>query len=1075
MTDLRPIYQCVDSQLEQSVFDQVTSAAQPFLVSAIARHHPNTPCIWVVCKTLREQEQFYAELLAWNPSALFLPDSEISVAADAVQDPEFEAQRLAVFSKLRSILQNSPANSEPQIVVVNAKSFHQHAPVVEDLNHLTVPIRVADTLDIDVFIRDLITSGGYSGASQVTERGQVAKRGGIVDIFSWQHPVPIRIEFFGDEVESIREFDINDQTSIRSIKECEIFVREPTEEKTVVRSYVKDNHLLLSIEHAAQSECSIHIQSDLRLSEDPNPQAPVFDELDFEPPSIAPGTAADQELKWQLIYDRLREWKEERYLLGIFYLTEEEKAAMTTLLFKEKRVLKQQVIFIEGEISEGFVFATGKLAIISGSRLLKRTTTRGLKRLSGITTRRTRGDQLVAKRAQIDTQDLKEGDLIVHLEHGIGSFIGFKKQELPESTEEDPITQTVIVLEFAEGAKLYVPLEQSFLISKYVSLGKKFPAFSRLGDAKWGATKRAAERAIEDYAARLLRVQALRETQSGFAFNPDVPWQREFENTFPYTETGDQLRAIAATKADMESARPMDRLICGDVGFGKTEVAIRAAFKAVMDGKQVALLVPTTVLAQQHYENFITRMASFPMRVELLSRFRTVAEQTKAVKGLLDGSVDLVIGTHRIISKDVHFKNLGLLIVDEEHRFGVKHKEKIKETYPFVDILTLSATPIPRTLYLSLMGTRDLSLLETPPANRHPVETVVCAYDERIIRSAIERELEREGQVYFLHNRIHSIEKVREMIQRLCPKAKVDIGHGRMEERELEEVMHRFVSGKTDVLVATTIIESGLDIPNANTIFIDRADRFGLADLYQLRGRVGRGQHKAYAYLLLPRDALTVGEARRRLNAVKRYSELGAGFKVAMRDLEIRGAGSILGVTQSGHASAVGFDLYCQLLKQSVSRFKGEAVEERPEVIMRLDFVATSESEYLQRMHSEGRANVLPAFVPSDYITDPRLRIQAYRQLFEVTNLEQLRTLEAAWKDRFGKLPKPAKFLIELTKLKLQANAAKISRIEIRDQKVMLTRRGDFIMWDKKFPRLTSPQLENRIRELFSLIAASGH
>src|SRR5213075_2485464 len=452
------------------------------------------------------------------------------------------------------------------------------------------------------------------------------------------------------------------------------------------------------------------------------------------------------------------------------------------------------------------------------------------------------------------------------------------------------------------------------------------------------------------------------------------------------------------------------------VGFGKTEVAIRAAFKAVMEGKQVAVLAPTTVLAQQHFEVFRQRMLDYPVRIEMLSRFRSQGEQRKVLKLLREGGVDIVIGTHRLISGDVIFKDLGLVVIDEEQRFGVLHKEKFKELFKLVDVLTLSATPIPRTLYLSLVGVKDMSTIETPPQNRLPVETVVCGYDERIIRDAINRELERQGQVFFLHNRVQTIEKIRDRIADLCPDARVEFGHGQMDSDELEAVMHRFVGGKIDVLVCTTIIESGLDIPNANTIIIDRADRFGLADLYQLRGRVGRAEHKAYAYLLLPRELMMVGAARKRISAIKQYSSLGAGFRVAMRDLEIRGAGSILGTAQSGHIMAVGFDLYCQLLKQAVAQRKGEKVRLRLDVDLRLDFVSTSEAEFVQARSSglKSAATILssrvieervPAFVPTSFIADPALRIRAYRDIAEITTDEQRERLARDWRDCFGPFP----------------------------------------------------------------------
>jgi transcription-repair coupling factor (superfamily II helicase) len=459
-------------------------------------------------------------------------------------------------------------------------------------------------------------------------------------------------------------------------------------------------------------------------------------------------------------------------------------------------------------------------------------------------------------------------------------------------------------------------------------------------------------------------------------------------------------------------------------------------------------------------------MLDYPVRIEMLSRFRSPAEQRKVLELLREGGVDIVIGTHRLISGDVIFKELGLVVIDEEQRFGVLHKEKFKELFKLVDVLTLSATPIPRTLYLSLVGVKDMSTIETPPLNRLPVETVVCGYDERIIRDAINRELDRQGQVYFLHNRVQSIQKMRDKIADLCPRARVEFGHGQMDADDLESVMGRFVAGKIDVLVCTTIIESGLDIPNANTIVIDRADRFGLADLYQLRGRVGRAEHKAYAYLMLPREMMTVGAARKRINAIKQYSSLGAGFRIAMRDLEIRGAGSILGTAQSGHIVAVGFDLYCQLLKQAVAQLKGEKTRARLEVELRLDFVATNEAEFVKT----GPEKRVPAFIPTGYVTDPTLRIQAYRHLAALTTREQLDQLRKEWRDRFGKFPEAVDNLLLLTEIKLSAAKANLTHVEVREAKLMLTRRGDFILVGGKFPRISTDRIERRLPEVLELI-----
>jgi transcription-repair coupling factor (superfamily II helicase) len=643
--------------------------------------------------------------------------------------------------------------------------------------------------------------------------------------------------------------------------------------------------------------------------------------------------------------------------------------------------------------------------------------------------------------------------------------------------------QEVLAIEFADEAKLYVPLEQAYLVSRYVGAGKKSPPLSSLGDGKWGRAKIKAAASIFDYAGKMLAIQAERQMQPGFAFMPDTKWQTEFERSFPFRETPDQMKAIIDTKIDMERPRPMDRLICGDVGFGKTEVAVRAAFKAVMEGKQVAVLAPTTVLAQQHFEVFRQRMLEYPVRIEMLSRFRTHSEQKKVLQLLREGGVDIVIGTHRLISGDVVFKDLGLVVIDEEQRFGVLHKEKFKELFKLVDVLTLSATPIPRTLYLSLVGAKDMSTIETPPLNRLPVETVVSAYDERIIRAAIDRELERQGQVFFLHNRVASIERVRERIGHLCPQARIEIGHGQMDADELEAVMARFIAGKIDVLVCTTIIESGLDIPNANTIIIDRADQFGLADLYQLRGRVGRAEHKAYAYLLLPREMMTVGAARKRISAIKQYSSLGAGFRIAMRDLEIRGAGSILGTAQSGHIIAVGFDLYCQLLKQAVAQLKGQKPRLRLDVDVRLDFVVTNEAEFIAPKNdglpavesslTARKPSVLeriPAFIPVAYVSDPAMRIRSYREIAEITSREQLERLRGEWRDRFGAFLPAVDNLFALVEIKLAAAESGVSRVEVRERKVMLTRHGDFILVAGKFPRLVASKIDQHLPEVVELI-----
>jgi transcription-repair coupling factor (superfamily II helicase) len=557
----------------------------------------------------------------------------------------------------------------------------------------------------------------------------------------------------------------------------------------------------------------------------------------------------------------------------------------------------------------------------------------------------------------------------------------------------------------------------------------------------------------------MLAIQAARSAQQGHAFPPDTGWQHEFENSFLYEETPDQARAIVATKEDMEAAKPMDRLICGDVGYGKTEVAIRAAFKAALGGKQAAVLVPTTVLAQQHFNTFRERMADYPIRIELLSRFRSRRDQARVVRELAAGSVDIVIGTHRLLQGDIQFKDLGLVVIDEEQRFGVMHKERFKKLRTLVDVLTLTATPIPRTLYLALAGARDMSTIETPPQDRLPVQTIVAPYDERLIRDAIRRELNRGGQVFFLHNRVLDIDAAAGRLRALVPEARIAVGHGQMHSDQLEEVMASFVNGDCDVLLSTTIIESGLDIPNANTIIIDRADRFGLSDLYQLRGRVGRYKHQAYAILLLPRHAGLLTEARKRLSAIKQYSSLGSGFKIAMRDLEIRGAGNLLGAEQSGHISAVGFELYCQLLKHSVGKLKGETFRQEADVQVRLDFLATHQQD-------------AGACLPAAYIAEPQHRIEMYRKLAQASDLEALGGLKKELRDRFGPLPEAAELALKVADLKLAAAAKGVALIEVKEDKLMLKRNDDYVMAKGKFPRLRQKGPAARLKEIKKVVLA---
>ena len=1038
-------------------FSHVIEPAQAFLVAAIARKIDET--IWIFCPSVHSQELLYESLLNWYPTALFLPEAEFAAVENILPDPEIAAERIAVLMQVER-------EASPRLIVATRASLDQAAPRRGGLQSAIVQLQRRANEKMERFLEQL-AGAGYERVSQVTTRGQFALRGGIVDLYSWQAPLPVRLEFFGDQIESLREFDIDTQTSLRDLDSVDILLGPIDDQSGTVRDYLAPDHLHIDIEPEKSS--STHIQiSQGWIEFGPEDFSGAFH--DSEVGEFAIGDLVLAEAKRAQFIAHLKEWRANKAKIVIYFQTEGEIERFREIM----EDATADIDLVQGTLARGFCFPAANLVVLSAAELFGRFAAHPRRHLRRAERHRT----------QIDFSELAEGDLVVHVEHGIGRFLGLiRVARSPHAVTTEDGAQEVLALEFANEAKVYVPLEQAYLVSRYVGVGKKSPQLSSLGDAKWTRAKKNAVASIFDYAGKMLALQAERQTHPGHPFAPDTGWQAEFEDSFPFRETPDQMKAIIDTKIDMERPQPMDRLICGDVGFGKTEVAIRAAFKAVMDGKQVAVLAPTTVLAQQHFEVFRQRMLDYPVRIEMLSRFRSQAEQKKVLQLLRGGGVDIVIGTHRLISGDVVFKDLGLVVIDEEQRFGVLHKEKFKELFKLVDLLTLSATPIPRTLYLSLVGVKDMSTIETPPLNRLPVETVVSAYDERIIRDAINRELERQGQVFFLHNRVQTISRVRDRVVDLCPQARVEIGHGQMDSDELEAVMARFIAGKIDVLVCTTIIESGLDIPNANTIIIDRADRFGLADLYQLRGRVGRAEHKAYAYLLLPREMMAFGAARKRISAIKQYSSLGAGFRIAMRDLEIRGAGSILGTAQSGHIMAVGFDLYCQLLKQAVGQLKGEKLLLRLDVDLRLDFVATNEAQFVQSRsdasplsHQDKRRGLpstngrVPAFVPSSFISDATLRIRAYRDIAQITTHEQLDRLRRDWRDRFGSFPTAVDNLFLLTEIKLAAAKPGVSRVEVRERKLMLTRRGDFILVAGKFPRLIGTKIEQHLREILELI-----
>jgi transcription-repair coupling factor (superfamily II helicase) len=1010
---------------------EISEPAQPFVAALFAKRFPGR--VWVVCPDVRRQEDFATEMAAWCPRVRLFPELEMP-AGEALPDPETASERLEL---LRTLSQ--PGGSE--VVVIHQAQWDSHVPAKGVLAKEVFSLKAGQKTGIEKVVARL-EKAGYEPAPQVTGRGQFARRGGIVDVFSWQAPRPFRVEWFDQEIESVREFDLDTQGSVGSAGQIDILVAKRGVEEAALRDYKDGDDIVIEVDPTDPPE-GIFLGA-----------GSVSDDgiaVPFYPVPFAEFGAGDlilDEVKRSRFFDQLADWSSQGWEIA-FACNNEGESERFKELASDFDFDASRLKFLPVPATRGFICPSAKIALLADAEILGRSASQRAHRAA------LRRDRVRSGRAAMDFSEFEEDDLVVHLDHGIGRFLGL--QQSPDGAGE------VLALEFAHDSRLYVPLDQAWQVSRYVGLGKRHPDLSELGDGRWQKAKAKASKGIYEYAARMLKVQAERENGVGHAFPPDSHWQQEFERSFLFTETGDQLRAIAETKGDMESVRPMDRLICGDVGFGKTEVAIRAAFKAVSGGRQAVVITPTTVLAQQHFQTFRERMSEYPVTIELLSRYRSVAEQKKTIAGLAAGGVDIVIGTHRVISADVSFKNLGLVVVDEEQRFGVKHKDALKEKFRLVDVLTLSATPIPRTLYLSLMGARDMSLIETPPPNRQPVETIVCGYDERIIRDAVTREIARGGQVYFLHNRVQSIERTAMRIRELCGGARVVVGHGQMEERELEAVMQTFVAGKADVLVSTTIIESGLDIPNANTIIIDRADRFGLADLYQLRGRVGRSNHKAYAFLMLPRELMSVGAARKRVSAIKQYSELGSGFKIAMRDLEIRGAGNLLGTAQSGHIIAVGFDLYCKLLKRAVEAVKGNRTGGGT-AVLRLDFVKIDEAEFLAADACAG------SFIPAGYIPDSKLRIEAYRKVAEASGREELDSLGTMWRDRFGPIPPAAANALILAAIRLEASRRRIPMVETRGEKLMLTRGGSFILIGGRFPRLTASGPDSSLREILSLL-----
>ena len=856
------------------------------------------------------------------------------------------------------------------------------------------------TIDRDFIIGDLMEKG-YIMASVVAAPGEMSVRGGIIDVFSPDMEFPVRIEFFGDEIESLRFFDVGTQLSVEELHDLQICPAiEPGEGVNMFELLSESTVVLNEPDDIERQYSSIE---DLLISR----RTVSFTSLPIE------GEGIDIGLKGLSGFGLLREERSslEDFITKVVHMSHDHSLVM--VCSSESQAKRLQELFYEqdsvasilsyndilrtrfspvitvGEISRGFVH--GRTLILAESDIFG-------ERRKFRTSRKSNVSDLISS-----IEDFREGDLLVHIEHGIGRFTGIKKERI-EGFEDDFIT-----IEYQGGDKLSVPLERINYVQKYNAPEGVKARIDKLGGRTWSRTKKRVEAKIKDMAERLIKIYARRTSATGTTYSIDTELHSEFDGFFPYEPTPDQLTSIREIKSDMENPLPMDRLLCGDVGYGKTEVVARACFKAVYDGRQVAILVPTTILAEQHYENFVARFSAFPIKIDFLSRFKTKAEQMQTLRALAGGDVDIIIGTHRLLGKDVHYFNLGLLVVDEEHKFGVSHKEKIKAIKSHVDVLSLSATPIPRTLHMALSGIRSMSTIETPPEDRMAVKTTLARFGADIIRDALARELGRGGQAFFVHNRIKDIYRIGKFIQDLVLEARIGVAHGQMKEKELEQVMHRFFHREIDILVSTSIIGSGLDIPSANTIIINRADRFGLADLYQLRGRVGRSNVKAYAYLLIPGEDSITEEARKKLEAIQEMGYLGAGFRLALKDLEIRGAGNMLGAQQSGHIEAIGFDLYMEMLEQAVSELKGEKTA--PKIETELDLNIT-------------------ALISEDYIESPELRLSLYRKIATAKKVEILQKILNELRDRFGPPPEKTRRLIEIMELKVMASGLSITKIQ---------------------------------------------
>src|SRR5579884_3545543 len=1031
----------------------VSQALRPYLLAALINREPERAAV-VVAGDDRAARDLAAGLRAWlAPRRVrYYPSRGVTYESHLAPPPHLVGLRIAA---LDAVLE--AGDGEAPVVVISAVALSEKVPDPA-LRPRGLTLRRGDLVELDELARDLVAAG-YERVDQVEDRGQFAIRGGLLDLFGATEDRAVRVDLFGEEVESLRWFSTFTQRSLGDAEEVEVApaaelaeehrelaeiaaLEEPEERPDIAQLLpVEDFHSLLELlpaeasvlisgqedvipalhDHWQDVCAAFHDRDAHHLYVHPDTITATLDErarirlssLDQgQPFSFRAQTADVQARGLKEAEPELEKLARSGYRTVVAFPRRGDGERMAYNLGRlrvawlDGRVDGAPeaglITFAEGRLQQGFIAPQFHLAVIPEHRLLRR--------------RRPAPERPARRRRGVlrSFAELRTGDSVVHEDHGIARFAGFDTRTVAG------VTRDYLQLQFAGEDKVFMPVDQLAKISRYVGAGAGAPPLSKLGGSRWEQMKARARRAAQELAGELLNLYAERKRREGHAFPPDTDWQREFEDSFPYNETPDQRDAIELVKADMEAPRPMDRLVCGDVGYGKTEVALRAAFKCVQDGKQVMLLAPTTILAQQHAGTFSERLKDYAVTIEHVSRFRSAAEQREAVKRFGAGQVDILIGTHRLLSRDVRPRDLGLLIVDEEQRFGVKQKELLRQLKLRVDVIAMSATPIPRTLQMSLAGVRDISVIETPPEGRRPIKTYVGEYDEELVKQALQREHDRGGQAFFMHNRVETIDETAERLRALCPGMRFEVAHGQLDERTLEERMLRFLRGEADVLVCTSIIESGIDIPQANTLIVERADTFGLAQLYQIRGRVGRSRERAYAYLLYPSAAALTPDAAQRLSALSDYTELGAGFKIAMRDLEIRGAGNLLGDEQSGHVAALGFELYMQMLDEAVAAsVDGAGAEEEWEPV-RLD------------------VNV-DAYVPSDYIPYEQAKIEVHRRIAGAREVADLVLLREELEDRFGPLPMPLANLISLQQARIKLGQAGARAVTFRGDRLAVT------------------------------------